>query len=105
LQVEGFATLDQAFTPESLRIVEGLFVELVHQAKRVDARSRVSKLIYDMLPRDQLGASSGEEWDQLEIQHAGALQPVLLDTEVFRRCVALAKRLVGGSSYSFDHFM
>ncbi|MBB5714361.1 phytanoyl-CoA dioxygenase family protein [Sphingomonas aerophila] len=105
LQVEGFATLDQAFTPDSLRIVERLFDELVHQAKRVDARSRASKLIYDMLPGNQLGASSGEEWDRLEIQHAGALQPVLLDTEVFRQCVGLAKPLVGGSSYSFDHFI
>ena len=40
LHVDGFATLDQAFTPESLRFVEGLFDELVQQARGLDARSR-----------------------------------------------------------------
>ena len=105
LHVDGFAALDQAFTPESLRIVEELFDELVQRARTLDAGSRASSMIYDMLPGGQHGSSLGNEWDQLEIQHAGALQPVLLDTDVFRQCDALAKRLARGSSYSFDHFI
>jgi hypothetical protein len=100
LRHDGFAVVPDVFPREAVREVE----RLLDQAFVVAARTPGAQKFLVRYPTN--GAQHGgglDAWDQLELNHAAGLMPELLKTAVFRSCTALARRLAGPVSHSFDH--
>ncbi|WP_260154227.1 phytanoyl-CoA dioxygenase family protein [Sphingomonas desiccabilis] len=105
LRRDGFAVVPNMFGRDEVREVERLLDWALVRA----ARSPAAQPFLVRYPRE--GGGHHEEgsgraldgWDQLELNYAATLVPALLETAVFRGCTALARRLAGPVSRSFDH--
>lgn len=105
LRRDGFAAVPGLFSRDEVRDVERLLDRALLEAEQTPAAlpflvryPRKGELAEDAGPGRGLGG-----WDQIELNHAAALVPALLETAVFRGCTALARRLAGRVSRSFDH--
>ena len=105
LRRDGFAVVPNLFARDEVREVERLLDWALVQAAQTPAAQPflVRYPRTDGLPDDAGPGRALDGWDQLELNHAAALVPTLLETAVFRGCTTLARGLAGPVSRSFDH--
>lgn len=103
LDADGFAVLDESFSPDEVREVEELIDRLLARltATRSDCRSR--RYVRDMAPACTDDEASERDWSQPEIEYAGCFSPELLQTDLFQKCRRIAVGIGGEMSRCFDH--
>ncbi|MCC2975414.1 phytanoyl-CoA dioxygenase family protein [Sphingomonas sp. PL-96] len=103
LRRDGFAVVEGLFARADLCAVERMLDDAFEAAAQIPAARRFV-VRYPAGDRADGGADGvGTGWDQLELNHATALVPALLETKVFQGCATLARALAGPVTRSFDH--
>jgi ectoine hydroxylase-related dioxygenase (phytanoyl-CoA dioxygenase family) len=101
LRHDGFAVVEGLFARAELRAVERMLDNAFEAAAQTPAARR---FVVRYPAGDGADArADGIGWDQLELNHAAALDPALLETAVFQSCAMLARALAGPVTRSFDH--
>jgi hypothetical protein len=101
LRRDGFAVVEGLFARAELRAVE----RMLDDAFEVAAQTPAARRFVVRYPAGNGvgdGTDGGAGWDQLELNHATALVPALLETAVFQRGAGLARALAGPVTRSFD---
>ncbi len=99
LSRNGFAVVEDIFSPDDLREAEALLDQLFREFSSLQQSRRRGQRI---VARD-MATAAGEGIDQPEILYAASLNPALERTSLFRKCTAFAQSMTGPVTRAFDH--